>query len=67
MVDAITGAESGVFTYVAEKIRVSSMSGKTEEAKNGKEQDGKREGIEEGSHFDYSISSSLLNYDKQFL
>ena len=58
MVDAIIGAESGVFTYGVEMNRVSSMSGKAEEGKNGKEQDGKREGIEEGSHFDESNSSS---------
>ena len=58
LVDAIIGAESGVFTYGVEMNRVSSMSGKAEEGKNGKEQNGKREGIEEESHFDYSISSS---------
>ena len=51
MVDAIIGAVSGVFTYGVEKNRVSSMSGKAEEAKHGKEDDRKRERIE-GSHFD---------------
>ena len=59
MVDAIIGAVSGVFTYGVEKNRVSSMSGKAEEAKHGKEDDRKRERIE-GSHFDESNSSSPL-------
>ena len=66
MVDAIIGAESGVFTYGGEMNRVSSMSGKAEEGKNGKEQDGKREGIEEGSHCDES-NSSCTQLCKEFM
>ena len=58
MVEAI-GAESGVCTEVKCVVCASCGSRQVEEAKYGKENDGKREGIEGNDHFDESINLLL--------
>ena len=58
MVEAI-GAESGVCTVVKCVVCASCGSRQVEEAKYGKENDGKREGIEGSDHFDESINLLL--------